>query len=52
MAADVSSQRPANCQNVITVAALNKVGGRASFSNYGSQVDIAAPGVLTFYPLR
>jgi serine protease len=44
-AADVSSQRPANCQNVITVAALNKVGGRASFSNYGSQVDIAAPGV-------
>ena len=44
-ASDVSSQRPANCQNVITVAALNKVGGRASFSNYGSQVDIAAPGV-------
>jgi serine protease len=42
---DVSSQRPANCQNVITVAALNKVGGRSTFSNYGSQVDIAAPGV-------
>ena len=41
-AADVSSQRPANCQNVITVAALNKVGGRASFSNYGSQFLILA----------
>jgi serine protease len=36
---------PANCNNVITVAAVSSSGNRASFSNYGSTVDIAAPGV-------
>lgn len=30
--------------NIISVAALNSVGQIATFSNYGSQVDIAAPG--------
>lgn len=40
-AADAS---PANCQNVITVAASSRAGGRASYSNYGSTVDVTAPG--------
>ncbi|MFK0006878.1 S8 family serine peptidase [Paenarthrobacter sp. NPDC090520] len=40
-AADVS---PANCQNVITVAASTRAGARAYYSNYGSTVDVTAPG--------
>jgi subtilisin family serine protease len=35
---------PAACQNVIAVAATDELGGRASFSNWGSYVDVAAPG--------
>jgi len=35
---------PANCQNVITVAATGRTGGRASYSNFGNVVDFAAPG--------
>ncbi|GAB4100705.1 S8 family serine peptidase [Sinomonas halotolerans] len=35
---------PANCANVITVAATNRAGVRAPYSNYGAEVDIAAPG--------
>ena len=43
---DVANSRPANCNNVITVAALDSsTGARASFSNYGEEVEIAAPGV-------
>ena len=43
---DVVNYRPASCDNVITVAALDSsTGGRASFSNYGEEVGIAAPGV-------
>ncbi|WDV55251.1 S8 family serine peptidase [Streptomyces coeruleorubidus] len=41
---NASSSSPANCNNVITVAATNRAGSRASYSNYGSVVDIAAPG--------
>ena len=36
---------PAGCSGVIAVAATGSNGKRASFSNYGSTVDIAAPGV-------
>ena len=36
--------RPANCQNTIVVAASTSQGARASFSNYGSAVDVTAPG--------
>ena len=36
---------PANCDNTVTVAAIGEDGKRASFSNYGPAVDIAAPGV-------
>ncbi|PSW04018.1 S8 family serine peptidase [Photobacterium lipolyticum] len=35
---------PGNCQGVISVASNNKTGGRAFYSNYGSMIDIAAPG--------
>ncbi|WP_444998071.1 S8 family peptidase [Aliikangiella sp. IMCC44359] len=41
---DVKSFTPANCDGVISVAASNKNGNRASYSNYGSLIDIAAPG--------
>ncbi|MFL6662638.1 MAG: S8 family peptidase [Rhizobacter sp.] len=41
---DVSQSQPANCSGVIAVAATNRSGGRASYSNYGSKVTIAAPG--------
>jgi serine protease len=35
---------PANCNGVITVGATNRSGVRARYSNYGSVVDISAPG--------
>ncbi len=41
---DASGFRPANCNNVITVAATNRDGNRASYSNFGSTVEISAPG--------
>ncbi|MFJ4978653.1 S8 family peptidase [Streptomyces coeruleorubidus] len=41
---NASSSSPANCNNVITVAATNRAGSRASYSNYGAVVDISAPG--------
>lgn len=41
---DASEQAPANCSGVMVVAATNKLGARAGYSNYGSKVDIAAPG--------
>ena len=40
-AADAS---PANCENVITVGASTRSGARAPYSNYGSVVDVTAPG--------
>jgi thermitase len=43
---DTSKPRyPAAYSNVIAVAATNQDDQRASFSNYGSWVDVAAPGV-------
>ena len=36
---------PAACDGVLAVAATDRADQRASFSNYGSQVDLAAPGV-------
>ncbi len=38
-------QYPAYYDNMISVAATNSLDQRAPFSNYGSWVDIAAPGV-------
>jgi serine protease len=41
---NASNASPANCQGVITVAAVGRTGGKASYSNYGTVVDVAAPG--------
>lgn len=35
---------PANCNNTITVAATNRAGNLASYSNFGTAVTISAPG--------
>lgn len=37
--------KPANCNNVIAVAATDENDNKASFSNFGVNVDVAAPGV-------
>lgn len=42
--ANAANFSPASCQGVVTVAAVNRSGGRAFYSNYGTVVDIAAPG--------
>jgi serine protease len=42
--ADAANTQPASCSNVIAVAATTRNGGRASYSNYGAKVAIAAPG--------
>lgn len=36
--------KPATCNNVITVAAVDRTGARAWYSDYGTAVEIAAPG--------
>lgn len=41
---DASNTSPASAPNALTVAAINRSNARASFSNYGSVVDIFAPG--------
>lgn len=38
-------KEPANCQNVLVVAATNRNGGLANFSDYGPKVGLSAPGV-------
>ncbi|GAA2536152.1 MULTISPECIES: S8 family serine peptidase [Streptomyces] len=42
--ANAANYSPASCNNVITVAATNRSGSRSYYSNYGTVVDIAAPG--------
>ena len=41
---NASGFNPGNCNNVITVAATNKTGSRAYYSNYGSVIEVSAPG--------
>ena len=41
---DAAGSSPANCAGVIAVAAVGRSGGKASYSNYGNTVDVAAPG--------
>lgn len=41
---DANQFSPANCDNVLTVSALDRNAGLAFYSNYGSIVDISAPG--------
>ncbi|MEV0221659.1 S8 family serine peptidase [Streptomyces sp. NPDC050704] len=45
--ANAANYSPASCGNVISVAALSRTGAKASYSNFGSVVDIAAPGGQT-----
>ncbi|GGV13930.1 extracellular protease [Streptomyces litmocidini] len=42
--ANASGFTPANCTGVITVASTNRAGARSYYSNYGTIVDVAAPG--------
>ncbi|MCW9059771.1 MAG: S8 family serine peptidase [Gammaproteobacteria bacterium] len=47
-ATDAANASPASCRGVITVAAVTRAGKLASYSNYGSAVDISAPGGQMF----
>ncbi|WP_435854288.1 S8 family peptidase, partial [Streptomyces subrutilus] len=42
--ADAAGFSPASCNNVINVAATNRTGDRSFYSNFGSIIDVAAPG--------
>lgn len=42
---------PANCPGVIGVAATDQEGLKASYSNFGSEVDISAPGGDSAFPI-
>ena len=42
--ANASNFSPASCNGVITVAATDRDGNRAFYSNFGSAVEISAPG--------
>ena len=41
---NASNSSPANCSGVVTVASVNRSGGRSYFSNFGATVEVAAPG--------
>ncbi len=41
---DVIGHSPASCANVVTVGATGASGQRAGYSNYGTGVDLSAPG--------
>ncbi|MEN9935934.1 MAG: hypothetical protein RLZZ387_2513, partial [Chloroflexota bacterium] len=43
-AQDASGFSPASCQAVVTVGAIGPTGARAYYSNFGSTVEISAPG--------
>ncbi len=42
--ANANNFNPGNCAGVVNVAATNRSGGRAPYSNYGTSIDVAAPG--------
>jgi serine protease len=46
-AIDAWLSMPANCANVIAVGATDYEGRRASYSNYGTRIDVMAPGGMT-----
>ena len=41
---DASRSTPANCRNVVVVGSTGATAQRAYYSNYGSTVDLSAPG--------
>ncbi|MFJ6647673.1 S8 family peptidase [Streptomyces sp. NPDC091290] len=42
--ANAANYSPASCANVVSVAATDRQGNRSYYSNYGTVVDVAAPG--------
>lgn len=42
--ADVAGFTPANCNDVVAVAANDRAGNRAFYSNFGTKIDVTAPG--------
>ncbi len=42
--ANAANFSPASCAGVVTVAAVNRLGGKSYYSNFGTVVDVAAPG--------
>ncbi|GGT12360.1 extracellular protease [Streptomyces purpureus] len=42
--ANASGFTPANCANVINVASTSREGNRSFYSNFGSVIDVSAPG--------
>lgn len=42
--ANVANFSPASCNNVVSVASVTSSSSRSSFSNYGSLIDVSAPG--------
>ncbi|MFL4474957.1 S8 family serine peptidase [Paeniglutamicibacter sp. MACA_103] len=46
---NAANVRPANCTNVVVVAASNPSGGPSFYTNYGSVIDVTAPGGDTRY---
>jgi serine protease len=41
---DAVNANPANCNGTIAVAATNRSGGKTGYTNFGTQIDISAPG--------
>jgi serine protease len=41
---DTSTFTPANCSGVVAVGSTNRAGAKSSFSNFGTFVDLSAPG--------
>jgi serine protease len=41
---NAANYTPASCSGVVTVAAVDRSANRAYYSNYGSNIDLAAPG--------
>ena len=41
---DVAGFFPANCNNVVAVAANDREGNRTYYSNFGAKIDVTAPG--------
>jgi serine protease len=39
-----TNYNPGNCTGVVNVASTGRDGGRAYYSNYGNNIDVAAPG--------
>lgn len=42
--ADARNFSPASCNNVVNVASVTSSSARSSFSNYGTLIDVSAPG--------